>query len=89
MKHTKVPDQTVYLHWLIRIFTVSIYLEDTISHVVAHACILHEGQCWKKAPMQYVNNKGQDLHAHPCNLIWTFSVRLTYTTISINSISGH
>ena len=89
MKCSKVPDQTVYLHRLIWIFTVSIYLEDTISPVVAHTCILHEGQCRKKAPMQYVNNKSQDLHAHPCNLIWTFSVRLTYTTVSINSISGH
>ena len=29
----------------------------------------------KKALMPYANSEGPNEHAHPCSLIWTFSVR--------------
>ena len=34
MKYRKIPDQAIYLRWLIWIFSVCIYLENTFSHVM-------------------------------------------------------
>ena len=38
--------------------------------------------------MPYAKRKGQDQHAHPHSLIWAFSVPSTYTSVSIDFVSG-
>ena len=42
----------------------------------------------KRTLIPHVNSEGPDKRAHPCNLIWTFSV-CRHTTVSmIDSVSG-
>ena len=36
---------------------------------------VYDAQRGKKALVPYANSKGRDDRAHPCSLIWTFSVR--------------
>ena len=50
-------------------------LASNMSFLCLARLILYDAQCGEKTIMAYVNGDGQNERAHPCSMIWAFSVR--------------
>ena len=90
-RYSKIPDQTVYLHWLIWILTVCIYHEDTFPHVAAHIIMSelnNETAHDKIYKMTRATSDDSDQPGNPPSMIRVFAVRMTKAWVPTNELTA-